>query len=201
MLGSEPLKGGPIIMDKFQLSYTGEQVNEAIGAVANKQDTLVSGTNIKSINSNSLLGSGNMSLQPTKVWQAGMDVASTVIQGLNNANYNKGNFLLQIVMVENTSYAQSAGVASTQMIYFPLIYVPYYWNLGTWKPTWLQLTASEVFSGKQWIYTLEFQIKNVDTHIEFVGTGAAVYRSQVGSTTRSTITSDAYIAVYVIQNN
>ena len=38
---------------------------EARTSIANKQDTLVSGTNIKTINNSSILGSGNISL-PTK---------------------------------------------------------------------------------------------------------------------------------------
>ena len=41
-----------------------EDVQEAIDNVANKQDTLVSGTNIKTVNGNSLLGSGNIEIKP-----------------------------------------------------------------------------------------------------------------------------------------
>lgn len=41
--------------------YTKSEINSALGS---KQDTLVSGTNIKTINNNSLLGSGNVNLCP-----------------------------------------------------------------------------------------------------------------------------------------
>lgn len=47
-------------MAEYKSAYTGQQIDAAIGAVANKQDTLVSGTNIKTINNNSILGSGNL---------------------------------------------------------------------------------------------------------------------------------------------
>ena len=39
----------------------------ALTALATKQDTLVSGTNIKTVNSTSLVGSGNVAVQPTLV--------------------------------------------------------------------------------------------------------------------------------------
>lgn len=47
--------------------------SEARTALANKQDTLVSGTNIKTINSTSLLGSGNISIVglPSQTSQSG----------------------------------------------------------------------------------------------------------------------------------
>ena len=46
----------------YTSSYTGAQIDAAIGAVPNKQDTLVSGSNIKTINNESILGSGNISI-------------------------------------------------------------------------------------------------------------------------------------------
>lgn len=47
-------------MATYQSSYTGAEIDAAVGAVPNKQDTLVSGTNIKTINNQSILGSGNI---------------------------------------------------------------------------------------------------------------------------------------------
>ena len=38
------------------------KINELVDTTNNKQDTLVSGTNIKTINGNSLLGSGNINI-------------------------------------------------------------------------------------------------------------------------------------------
>ena len=50
-------------MAEYKSAYTGPQIDAAIGAVAGKQDLLVSGTNIKTINNESLLGFGNITIQ------------------------------------------------------------------------------------------------------------------------------------------
>lgn len=42
-----------------------QAINKIVGNIANKQDTLVSGTNIKTINGNSLLGGGNLVISGT----------------------------------------------------------------------------------------------------------------------------------------
>lgn len=47
-------------MAEYKSAYTGTQIDAAIGAVAGKQEQLVSGENIKTINNNSILGSGNL---------------------------------------------------------------------------------------------------------------------------------------------
>lgn len=56
-------------MANYKSIYTGQEIdagiakaNTAIQDVSNKQDTLVSGTNIKTINNQSLLGSGNITI-------------------------------------------------------------------------------------------------------------------------------------------
>jgi hypothetical protein len=41
-----------------------KQITDAIASISGKQDTLVSGTNIKTVNGNSLLGTGNIDLDP-----------------------------------------------------------------------------------------------------------------------------------------
>lgn len=63
-------------MAEYKSAYTGEQIDAGIGkantavqpadlnsALAGKQNTLISGTNIKTINDQSLLGSGNITIQ------------------------------------------------------------------------------------------------------------------------------------------
>lgn len=50
-------------MAEYKSAFTGPEIDAAIGAVAGKQDLLVSGTNIKTINNLSLLGSGNIDIQ------------------------------------------------------------------------------------------------------------------------------------------
>lgn len=57
-------------MAEYKSTYTGQEIdagiakaNTAIQDVSDKQDTLVSGTNIKTINGNSVLGSGNLVIE------------------------------------------------------------------------------------------------------------------------------------------
>lgn len=61
--------------------YTSAQTESAITqAISGKQDTLISGTNIKTINNESLLGSGNIVIQG-----GGGTVDQTIISGSTNA--------------------------------------------------------------------------------------------------------------------
>lgn len=50
-------------MAEYNSRHTGAQIDDAIDNVANKQDILISGTNIKTINGESVLGSGNIEIQ------------------------------------------------------------------------------------------------------------------------------------------
>lgn len=77
------------------LDYTGLQrvVTKTKQLIANKQDTLVSGNNIKTINNQSLLGSGNISIsgtQPTTVKIDGNSITSNNEADIKtmNGNYN-----------------------------------------------------------------------------------------------------------------
>ena len=76
-------------MAEYISTHTGAQIDEAVSAVANKQDTLVSGTNIKTINQTSLLGSGNIAVQPPLV-------SGTNIKTINNNSIlGEGNLEIQ----------------------------------------------------------------------------------------------------------
>jgi hypothetical protein len=70
------------------------------GLAASKQDTLVSGTNIKTINSTSLLGSGNVAVEPTITATTSADYyrGDKTFATLNKAAVGLGN-------VDNTSDA------------------------------------------------------------------------------------------------
>lgn len=46
----------------YNSTHTGAQIDAAVDAVANKQDKLISGTNIKTVNKKPILGAGNLSL-------------------------------------------------------------------------------------------------------------------------------------------
>ena len=78
---SQFVGGGDLIISSYSTwgSITGTLADQTDlqDALNGKQATLVSGTNIKTINSNSLLGSGNVSVQPTLV-------SGTNIKTINN---------------------------------------------------------------------------------------------------------------------
>jgi len=66
-------------------------------ALATKQDTLVSGTNIKTVNSTSLVGSGNVAVQPTLV-------SGTSIKTVNsNSLLGSGDVAVQATLVSGVS--------------------------------------------------------------------------------------------------
>lgn len=92
-------------MADYQSSYTGAEIdagiakaNTAIQDISGKQDILVSGTNIKTINNESVLGSGNLTIQGggtttdvqingTSITSGG--VANIVTETAYNASTNK----------------------------------------------------------------------------------------------------------------
>jgi hypothetical protein len=79
------------------------------GLATSKQDTLVSGTNIKTINSTSLLGSGNVAVEPTITATTSADYyrGDKTFATLNKAAVGLGN-------VDNTSDANKPVSTATQ---------------------------------------------------------------------------------------
>jgi hypothetical protein len=79
------------------------------GLAASKQDTLVSGTNIKTVNSTSLLGSGNVAVEPTITATTSADYyrGDKTFATLNKAAVGLGN-------VDNTSDANKPVSTATQ---------------------------------------------------------------------------------------
>lgn len=47
----------------FNSKYTGKKVEELLDSIGNKQDNLVSGENIKTVNGVSILGSGDIKIE------------------------------------------------------------------------------------------------------------------------------------------
>jgi hypothetical protein len=79
------------------------------GLATSKQDTLVSGTNIKTVNSTSLLGSGNVAVEPTITEATSADYyrGDKTFATLNKAAVGLGN-------VDNTSDANKPVSTATQ---------------------------------------------------------------------------------------
>lgn len=60
----------------YNSKYNGEQVEEKLDKVDKKQDELISGVNIKTINGESILGEGNIEL--SNVEPSGSDIESFI---------------------------------------------------------------------------------------------------------------------------
>lgn len=76
-----------------QVTTISGDVSTVSGQVANKQDTLVSGTNIKTINNQSLLGSGNIDIQGGgggggKAIEAGRGISITTGETADTVSFN-----------------------------------------------------------------------------------------------------------------
>ena len=107
--------------------WTSAQTNSAITeAVSGKQDTLVSGTNIKTVNNESLLGSGNITIQGGggggKTISAGTNISVTTGETADTVNctlpfsYESDNLKTTISgnsFVGNYKYSQIFGIGNT----------------------------------------------------------------------------------------
>lgn len=69
----------------FKSKYTGTQIEGYLDAVPKKQDTLVSGENIKTINGQSIIGSGDIAIE------GGGDVDTSSIEKVTAAALNDLN--------------------------------------------------------------------------------------------------------------
>ena len=105
---------------------TTEQVNSAITqAVSGKQDTLISGTNIKTINNESLLGSGNITIQgggATYTAGTGIDITNDVISTTLPITTGTGLYSVVVATTDNQykptasgsySYAEGKSTSAT----------------------------------------------------------------------------------------
>jgi hypothetical protein len=100
-----------VVVENTSGTNTGDNATNSqySGLAASKQDTLVSGTNIKTINSTSLLGSGNVAVEPTITATTSADYyrGDKTFATLNKAAVGLGN-------VDNTSDANKPVSTATQ---------------------------------------------------------------------------------------
>lgn len=94
--------------------------------IAKKQDKLVSGTNIATINSNSILGSGNLDLATTEQLRAKQDtlVSGTSIKTINSTSLlGSGNIAISdtknLTYILNTSTSGTVTLLPNVCIYMP----------------------------------------------------------------------------------
>ncbi len=107
------------------LGWTGTLADSRIASAATwnaKQDALVSGTNIKTINATSLLGSGNISVQPTlTLTTTGTSGASTLVGStLNIPQYSGGGSsnpsVIAISITDGTPITGATSTISTSLL-------------------------------------------------------------------------------------
>jgi hypothetical protein len=79
-LGISILSGSNTGDDSTNIQYS--------GLAASKQNTLVSATNIKSINGNSVLGSGNLTVSANQALQSVVDISGVVTKNFNQVDAN-----------------------------------------------------------------------------------------------------------------
>ncbi|UZQ30165.1 MAG: hypothetical protein OHM56_01040 [Spiroplasma phoeniceum] len=115
---------------KLDLSISGfnfaiENMNRIINT---KQDKLISGTNIKTINSSSLLGSGDISINAGNDWEI-VDTSDFIVgqTGYNIPNFDKENYIYRIWASREYSkgYLKSQGMLQTRHIFIQTIGVIY----------------------------------------------------------------------------
>lgn len=106
---------GPVETDFFIPTKTSELTNDSgfitEAALTTKQDTLVSGTNIKTINNESLLGSGNITISgggsATNVKIDNVSITSSGVANINTTGYDAdNNFLATVNDINNIGSAK-----------------------------------------------------------------------------------------------
>jgi len=98
------------------IGYLQKQISDAVTSLAGKQSTLVSGTSIKTVNSNSLLGSGDVAVGYANIPQNSQSAAYTLV--LNDANKHilhptSDNTARTFTIPANSSVAFPIGTALT----------------------------------------------------------------------------------------
>lgn len=96
----------PLVTEQYDIAkVTNDNADILDLEVSSKQDILVSGTSIKTINSNSLLGSGDVTVQPTLV-------SGTNIKTINTSSVlGSGDLSLQETLVSGTNIKTIDGVS------------------------------------------------------------------------------------------
>lgn len=127
-------------MADYQSSYTGAEIdagiakaNTAIQDISGKQDILVSGTNIKTINNESVLGSGNLTIQgggtTTDVQINGttitsQGVANIVTETAYNASTNKIATMADVPSTSGLANTNLSNITDTGKIFASSIGLP-----------------------------------------------------------------------------
>jgi len=111
------ITGKPAAVTSLSGTNTGDNATNTqySGLAASKQDALVSGTNIKTINSNSLLGSGNLSLADFSGPSSSVDGEAVVFDGTTGKLGKRptGTAKFPILGLSDTTFAANEVIYSS----------------------------------------------------------------------------------------
>lgn len=110
-------------MSNYTLQLPGADIDARLAAVPNKQDTLVSGTNIKTINGQSLLGSGDITIQGTGFESVSSNQDGTLLITLTNGdtitvdlNHNHQQYLKYVYLTSESQMPASPDSSTLYLI-------------------------------------------------------------------------------------
>lgn len=189
------------VEDNLTSAYTTRPLSAKQGKVLNdsKQDKLTSGTTIKTINSNSLLGSGNISLPTTtEVGDVAnlTTTATTVVGAINELDAKEGS------LVDLTTTDDSSLVNAINELYDEIFFKPN----ETFETIATVFCAGQITGGtKQLNLTIPLpkRMDHVNTitfnNFYLVGRGTSGYLN--GAATYLDMLDDAYTITYRIEKN
>lgn len=104
-------------MEIYQSKYTGEQIDEALDSVQNKQDELISGENIKTINNESILGSGNIQVSGgPNIFTIPLDYEVFNWQGREPQYLNVSSLCTELISFVGTNINDTDKLLNTKII-------------------------------------------------------------------------------------
>jgi len=163
-------------------------------ALSGKQDTLTSGTNIKTINGNSLLGSGNLSVGNTLSITTGLNVTGTTAMTKSASILIAANSITQRTVLEVISRAiRISGTAST---IFHQIFINTTDSLtgATLLGVFNSLTATNYFSQG----TRQIFIDTSTNQLTVVNAGATIATDYVNTGANTILTFNPVNNYYII---
>lgn len=121
LTGLSLLTGGVISAADGVLSALGKlqkQISDAVTAIGGKQDTLVSGTNLKTVNGNSLLGAGDLPISGSGMANPMTTAGDLIVGGTAGApaRLAPGTNGYVLTMVGGVPYWAASGSSATQSI-------------------------------------------------------------------------------------
>lgn len=106
----------------YNSKYTGQEVENLLGQIGEKQDKLVSGTNIKTINGTSILGSGNITISGGGSSSGGSGAYTQVNHGTSDTTFtltpNTFHVWDEVPSLTLTLGEETAGVANEFLFQF-----------------------------------------------------------------------------------